>query len=177
MRNPGCVRADGRQQGDMMGLTIAQMKLSRMAREGAERLQAACPWVVFTSGRRDLDEQAHAMAVNVSINRNWIRETYLHAESLHRWVMAHPEADTTQTLHEGLYHHLLSLPDADVFKISYHLTGDAFDVRPMVHDGKPTLYGEKILEVMRSLPGLDKVLLKEGGLIRWHAQFVPSVEI
>lgn len=160
-----------------MGLSIAQMKLSRIAREGAERLQAECPWVVFTSGRRDLDEQAHAMAVNVSLNRNWIQETYLHADALHQWVMDHPEADTAKALHEGLYNHLLSLPDSAVFKISYHLTGDAFDVRPMVHEGKATLYGEKILEVMRSLPGLDKVLLKEGGLVRWHAQFIPSVEI
>jgi hypothetical protein len=161
----------------MMGLSIAQMKLSRIAREAAERLQAECPWVVFTSGRRDLDEQAHAMAVNVSLNRQWIRETYLHADSLHQWVMTHPGADTAQALHEGLYQHLLSLPDSAVFKISYHLTGDAFDVRPMVHEGKSTLYGEKILDVMRSLPGLDKVLLKEGGLIRWHAQFIPSVEV
>lgn len=177
MRNPGPVIADGPPRGDMMGLSIAQMKLSRIAREGAERLQAECPWVVFTSGRRDLDEQAHAMAVNVSLNRNWIRETYLHADSLHQWVMAHPEADTAKALHEGLYQHLLSLPDSAVFKISYHLTGDAFDVRPMVHEGKSTLYGEKILDVMRSLPGLDKVLLKEGGLVRWHAQFIPSVEI
>ena len=178
MRNPGLVTVGGPRRGEMMGLSIAQMKLSRIAREGAERLQAECPWVVFTSGRRDLEEQAHAMAVNVSLNRNWIRETYLHADSAHQWVMAHPEADTAKALHEGLYQHLLSLPDSAVFKISYHLTGDAFDVKPMQADkGLPTLYGEKILEVMRSLPGLDKVLLKEGGLVRWHAQFIPSVEI
>ena len=177
MRNPGPAIADGPPRGEMMGLSIAQMKLSRIAREGAERLQAECPWVVFTSGRRDLEEQAHAMAANVMLNRRWVEQTYLHGQPLQRWIDAHPEADSPGRLAEGLYTVLLALPDADIAKVSRHFTGDAFDVRPMVHEGKSTLYGEKILDVMRSLPGLDKVLLKEGGLVRWHAQFVPSVEI
>lgn len=160
-----------------MGLSIAQMKLSRVAREGAERLQAACPWVVFTSGRRDLESQARAMAVNSLQDRRWIEKTYLSARPLQDWLIANPQADTVDQVSDGLYHTLLSLSDAEVAAISRHLTGDAWDVKPMVHEGKATLYGEKILDAMRALPGIDKVLLKEGGLIRWHAQFVPSVEI
>ncbi len=161
-----------------MGLSIAQMKLSRIAREGAERLQAECPWVVFTSGRRDLEDQAHAMAVNTMHDRQWISQTYLHGQPLQRWVDAHPEADSTERLAEGLYTVMLALPDADISKLSRHFTGDAFDVRPMQSEnGLPTLYGEKIIAAMRELPGIDKVLLKEGRLVVWHAQFISSVEV
>ena len=160
-----------------MGLSIAQMKLSRIAREGAERLQAECPWVVFTSGRRDLESQARVMAVNTLQNRQWIGQTYLAAHKLQDWVTANPDAQTVEQVSDGLYGTLLSMSDQELLSVSKHLTGDAFDVRPMTHNGKPTLYGEKILDVMRSLPGLHKLLLKEGGLIIWHAHFVPSIEV
>lgn len=160
-----------------MGLSIAQMKLSRIAREGAERLQAECPWVVFTSGRRDLESQARVMAVNTLKNRQWIGQTYLAAHKLQDWVTDNPHAQTVEAVSDGLYSTLLSMSDHELLSVSKHLTGDAFDVRPMTHNGKPTLYGEKILDVMRSLPGLHKLLLKEGGLIIWHAQFVPSIEV
>lgn len=161
----------------MMGISIAQMKLSRVAREGAERLQAECPWVVFTSGRRDLESQARAMAVNTTRNRLWIGQTYLAATRLQQWVNENPDAQDVEQLSEGLYHTLLSMPDAEVLRVSRHLTGDAFDVRPMMDKGLPTHYGDKILESIRGLPGFHKLLLKEGGLDVWHAQFVPSVEI
>lgn len=163
---------------NLMGLSIAQLHLAPCARRGAEQLQAACPWVVFTSGRRDLDGQAHAMAVNTVQNRHWIGQTYLHAAPLQTWVMEHPDAETVDQLHDGLYQVLLALPDAEVSRISRHLTGDAFDVQPLAdHDGKPTGDGQKLLEAMRALPGVERILLKEGGLVRWHIQFSPSVEV
>lgn len=160
-----------------MALTIAQMKLAPAARQAAERLQAACPWVVFTSGRRDLDEQAHAMAVNTVQRRAWIGDTYLHAADLQTWVDTHPEAQTVDQIHEGLYTLLLGMPDTDVSRISRHLTGDAFDVLPLVDQyGMATAYGAKLLEAIHDLEA-EKVLLKEGGLVRWHVQFKPSVEV
>jgi len=162
----------------MMGLSIAQMKLSRIAREGAERLQAECPWVVFTSGRRDLESQARAMAENSRHDRRWIEKTYRSAQRLQRWLLDHPDAQTIEHMRDGLYQVLLAMSDAETASISRHLTGDAFDVRPMQADsGLPTLYGQKILDTMRTLEGVDKILLKEGGLVRWHVQFIPSVEI
>lgn len=160
-----------------MGLSIDQMKLSRIAREGAERLQAECPWVVFTSGRRDLESQARVMAVNTLKNRQWIGQTYLAAHKLQDWVTDNPHAQTVEQVSDGLYGTLLAMSDHELLSVSKHLTGDAFDVRPMVSGDTPTLYGEKILDVMRSLPGLHKILLKEGGLVIWHAQFLPSVEV
>lgn len=160
-----------------MGLSIAQMKLSRIAREGAEQLQAACPWVVFTSGRRDLESQAHAMAVNTLQNRHWIGQTYLAAHRLQEWVTENPDAHTVEQVSEGLYSTMLSMSDYELLSVSKHLTGDAWDVRPMVDHGVPTRYGTLILEAIRGLPGLHKLLTQEGGLVVWHAQFLPSVEV
>lgn len=160
-----------------MGLTISQMKLSRVAREAAEQLQAACPWVVFTSGRRDLESQARAMAINTLHNRQWIGQTYLAAHRLQQWVTDNPDAQTLERVSDGLYTTLLGMSDKEVSLVSRHLTGDAFDVRPMLQSGLPTRYGAKILEAIQSLPGLHKFIAKEGGLDVWHAQFALSVEI
>jgi hypothetical protein len=161
----------------MMGLSIAQMKLSRIARLGAERLQEKCPWVVFTSGRRDLESQARAMAINTAKNREWIGQTYLAAHRLQAWVNANPDAQTPEQISEGLYMTMLGMSDREVMAISRHLTGDAFDVRPMLDGGVPTLYGQKILDAIQELAGVQKVLTKEGGLDVWHVQFAPSVEV
>jgi hypothetical protein len=58
-----------------------------------------------------------------------------------------------------------TLGDAKVAKLSKHLSGQAFDVQPVEADA------DKIKETIRGLSGLDKFLEKEGGLVRWHAQF------
>jgi hypothetical protein len=49
--------------------------------------------------------------------------------------------------------------------LSKHLSGDAFDVQPVDTDAAA------IKKTIRGLKGLDRFLEKEGGLIRWHAQF------
>ena len=55
--------------------------------------------------------------------------------------------------------------DVELRGLSKHLSGDAFDVQPV------TANADAIKADIRSLEGLDKFLDKEGGLIRWHAQF------
>jgi hypothetical protein len=57
------------------------------------------------------------------------------------------------------------MPEAELVKISRHLTGKAFDVRPV------TKNAAAIKADIRALSGLHKFLEKEGGLVRWHAQF------
>jgi hypothetical protein len=52
-----------------------------------------------------------------------------------------------------------------VSQISKHLSGEAFDVQPVKKDAS------KIKKTIRGLKGLTKFLDKEGGLVRWHAQF------
>lgn len=51
-------------------------------------------------------------------------------------------------------------------RLSKHFSGMAFDVQPV--DGPA---GDKIKAAIRKLPGLTRFLEKEGGLVRWHAQF------
>jgi hypothetical protein len=57
------------------------------------------------------------------------------------------------------------MAEVDVLKISRHLTGRAFDVRPVMQNA------EAIKADIRALPGLNKFLEKEAGHVRWHAQF------
>ena len=77
----------------------------------------------------------------------------------------HPEAKTKEQIAAGLLSVMKGASDVDVAKLSKHLTGDAFDVQPV------TANAEAIKATIRSLDGLDKFLDKEGGLVRWHAQF------
>lgn len=162
-----------------MSLTIDQMRLNPVARAGAVTLLARCPFVVFTSGRRDRWKQAEVMAQNSALNRRWVGATYLHAAAFQTWLDVHQEARTVEQIAHGFYALMESMSDADLGAVSKHLGGNAFDVLPMVSDaaGTPTEAGQQVIEVIRSLDGLDKFLTKEGGLVRWHCQFDESEEV
>ncbi|MDE2022073.1 MAG: hypothetical protein KGI71_04180 [Patescibacteria group bacterium] len=161
-----------------MSLTIDQMQLSPVARRAARALLDAHPTVRFTSGRRDLWAQAQAMAVNTMLNRHWIGQTYLRGTTLQTWVDQQPAVVTLDQLTVGLYDQLCAWRQADLDTLSRHLGGDAFDVSPMIDEhGIPTDEGQEAIHTIMGLPGLDKFLSREGGLIRWHAQFLPSVEV
>lgn len=162
----------------MAGLSIAQLNLNHLALQGAHTLYRLHPTVVFTSGKRDLWGQAHAMAVNVALQRDWIRQTYAHAAQMQTWVDQHPEAVGVDQLAVGFHQVLLSMNPEEQNLISRHLSGDAFDVQPMVGPhGVPTEEGFAVLATIRGLDGLDKFLTKEGQLLRWHVQFTPSAEV
>jgi len=150
-------------------MPLEDLDLSPKANAAARALLAAHPQVVFTSGRRDLAGQAHAMASNVIRNRTWIEQTYA----------ATPQRNALQACVDGcaadadqadfaaaLLDTMTDWTDADLAHVSKHLSGDAFDVQPV-----PGPAGEAIKATIRSLPGLTKFLEMEGGLIRWHAQF------
>ena len=146
---------------------IASLKLSSKARKAAEALLEKHPEVEFTSGLRDLKGQADAMASNVVKNRNWIKQTYATSrasKACQKWVEDNPDATTRKDIAEGLHETLKALGKA-AGGISSHLTGNAFDVQP---DSKNAA---EIKKTIRGLPGLRKFLEKEGGLIRWHAEF------
>ena len=55
--------------------------------------------------------------------------------------------------------------DDQLAMLSKDLSGDAFDVQPVEADA------EAIKKSVRKLKGLERFLEKEGGLVRWHAQF------
>jgi hypothetical protein len=146
---------------------VEALDLAPAAKAAALALHTAHPEIVFTSGRRDVAEQAHAMASNIvsSHNRKWIEQTYASATALQKWVDDNPAATTVDQLAAGLKGVLDSMSDADRRKVSKHLSGDAFDVQPQTKDA------EKIKQDIRALPGLTRFLDHEGGLDRWHAQF------
>lgn len=147
---------------------IEALNLSETAKKAAYELKKKHPSVTFTSGRRTKEEQASAMAGNVVSKRTWIKETYKQTkvrDECQKWVDDHPEKKTKPEIAEGLTSVLNGLHDAEVKLLSRHLSGDAFDVQPVDKDA------DKIKETINNLPGLDLFLDKEGGLVRWHAQF------
>src|SRR5262245_29959293 len=108
---------------------IDSLKLSPKARKAAEILLKQHPEVVFTSGRRDLAQQASAMAGNIVLKRDYVKNTYSKndaSKACQKWVDDHPEATTQKAIAAGLLETFKKLgPKAG--QISAHLTGDAFD--------------------------------------------------
>jgi hypothetical protein len=148
-------------------MTIEELQLEPIAEQAARLLQQKHPDIQFTSGRRNVTQQAHAMASNiVSLqDRQWIRKTYLAGAKLQKWVDDHPGAVTVDQITAGLQETMNAMPEAELLKISRHLTGRAFDIKPVMQNA------EAIKADIRALPGLNKFLEKEGGHVRWHAQF------
>jgi len=147
--------------------SIESLKLSPKAKKAAELLLKAYPDIVFTSGRRDLAGQAHAMAGNVVKKRDWIEKTYRSndaSKACQKWVDDHPEAKTQKEIAAGLLATLKALgPKAG--QISRHLTGDAFDVKPVKKNP------DEVKKAIKELPGMKQFLDKEGGLEIWHVGF------
>lgn len=143
------------------------------ARRAAHELKKDHPDVVFTSGRRTIGEQAHAMATNV-VNgggRDWIKQTYKPsnvAMACQRWIDANPDSVSIRAVAKGLMSVFARFDNKELGKISKHLTGQAFDVRPV-----PGLQGQLVLMSLRdTVKRYGGVLLeKEGGVVVWHAQF------
>lgn len=147
---------------------IEALNLSPIAKAAAYELKRQHPAVVFTSGRRDKAEQAGAMATNVINNRKWIVQTYAvspASAACQKWVDTNPTATTVSQIRDGLISVFNSLTDAQMEKLSKHLAGAAFDVQPVIKDAAA------IKATIRKLKGLRLFLEKEGGLVRWHAEF------
>jgi len=152
-------------------IAISNLDLSGHAKSGAEALLAAHPGVVFTSGRRSVQQQAHAMAGNVVRNRNWIRDTYAESPEryeLQTWVDSHPDALTRDQITAGLRAVMNGWNDIRKVRLSRHFAGLAFDVQPVAGVG-----GESIKATIRTLPYLRRFLDSEGGTVIWHAEFAP----
>jgi hypothetical protein len=147
---------------------IEALDLSDTAKKAAYELKKKHPSVTFTSGRRNKQEQASAMASNVVSNRNWIKETYVQStarDNCQKWVDDNKDKKTKDEIAAGLKGVLDALTDPQLAQLSKHLSGDAFDVQPVEKDA------DEIKKTIKGLPGLSKFLDTEGGLVRWHAQF------
>lgn len=147
---------------------IEALNLRGAARTAAYALKKVHSSVRFTSGRRNKDDQARAMASNVVLNRGWIEQTYAASavsRACQKWVDKNPDKTTKEDVQAGLLSVLNQATDAQLALLSKHLSGDAFDVQPV------EINADAIKKTIRLLKGLDRFLEKEGGLIRWHAQF------
>ena len=149
--------------------SIDRLQLSDTARAGAEKMKSQFPEIIFTSGRRSIERQAQAMAQNVLLNRKWIERTYKNTPqrlALQEWVNTNPESITIDSIAEGLLSVMNSWTIEEKTGFSRHITGYAFDVRPVTGE-----LGEKIKKAIAELPEIQWYTFREGGLDRWHAQF------
>jgi hypothetical protein len=147
---------------------IEALNLTGSARKGAYTLKKKHPAVKFTSGRRQKEDQARAMAQNVVKKRSWIGNTYYPtrvSKACQKWVDDNPTKLTQAEIAAGLLSVLNGYSDAQLSGLSKHLSGEAFDVQPVEVDA------DAIKKTIRGLKGLHRFLEKEDGLIRWHAQF------
>lgn len=144
---------------------IEALNLAEPARSAAYGVKARHPWVRFTSGRRDVPGQASAMAGNVVLNRQWIEQTYADnpvSRAAQLWIDAHPEARSKEAISAGLLGVLRGFSSAELVRLSYHLSGLAFDIQPV--SGQLSA----ISATVKALPRLKEFLTREGGLERWH---------
>jgi hypothetical protein len=151
------------------GLSVDDLGLVDYAKAAALKLQSDFPNVIFTSGRRNVEQQAGAMAGNIVQNRHWITDTYAASQErdeLQSWVDANAGATTKQAIANGLTGIMSNWTDQQKSRFSRHFSGQAFDVQPVAGSG-----GDNIKAGIRSLPNLRTFLDTEGGLIIWHADF------
>lgn len=161
-------------------MNIDQLRLSPTAKKAALFILDKHPYVQFTSGRRDATEQAHAMACNIVTDPKWIMRTYIRGAALQTAVDVHRVqggAWNVSAIEGVLCDAMLSLTDAELRGLSRHYTGDAFDLKPINGEqGQAVLATIKEMKLDPSFD-LEKFLTKEGDLVRWHLQFLPSVEV
>ena len=167
---------------EMAGLTIQEMRLSDMASRAALILVKLHPEAIFTSGRRDIMDQARVMATNViRYGASWLNDTYRDkriVKCLMTYMEENPEkCSDISLLKEGFHEQLQENFAADLLRFP-HVRGDAFDIAwPKLHNGlinRPA--GELICKTIERLPvdfdiPLDLLLRKEGQLDVIHAQF------
>lgn len=162
-----------------MSLTIDQLNLAPNARKGAIWAKQRHPTLVFTSGRRDVRDQARVMAQNcVRYGREWLWETYKQTRiirTLSRWLDQHPDAVAAPQIAEGFYEALLAHHAGELATLSRHLTGDAWDAQ------WPGEEGDAIAkDIEMNMPAeyfLEKIITQEGRHRVIHCQFAHSVEV
>ncbi len=159
--------------------TVSPSTLGAVARDLANKFLEAFPDALLTSGVRSIHSQASAMASNCCINANWIRETYLSSPASVACQAAVDglfklETPTQDFVAVALVNALSVFDAANLRRLSWHMSGDAFDVMPVAGEE-----GEAMKDCLKNLVsdriaagGHGKFLDTEGGLTRWHVQVV-----
>jgi hypothetical protein len=126
----------------------------------------------ITSTKRNLEDQCRAMAGNVIYNRKWIMQTYAPSaarDACQAWVDANPNSRVPTLISGGLFGVLQPMSEDQLQGLSWHLSGDAFDVFPDGDQNKIICLGSLVSSCEAS-GGTAKFLQAEGGLTRWHWQ-------
>jgi hypothetical protein len=148
------------------GIPIDELDLVEYAKSGAQVLLDEYPDTIFTSGRRNSQQQADAMAPNIVKDRQWIKKTYAlssERDSLQKWVDDNSDATTAADISAGLKSIMDTWSDTQKGAFSKHFGGQAFDVQP-VDDSE-------VKNFIQNLDHLHKFFDNEGGLTIWHADF------
>lgn len=135
----------------------------------ARDLVSAFPFVVFTSGRRNLLEQAQAMAANLMHNKRWIEQTYAPSpvrDACQEWVT---NATEGASISAGLLSVLRGFDDHQIARLSKHPAGLAFDVHP-VPDPQGAAVKAWLYAKAAEVGG--KFLERESSLTRWHFEMM-----
>ena len=153
-------------------LSVDDLNLSEYAASGATTLKNAYPQICFTSGRRNVQQQADAMASNIVKNCQWINQTYKQSDerdSLQKWVDDNPDATTADQISAGLQSIMQNWTDEQKGRLSKHFAGLAFDVQPLSDNA------DEVKNFIKTLPHCMQFLDSEGGLVIWHAAFDANV--
>lgn len=174
----------------MAGLTIQELRLSPTAERAARIVMHLHPEAYFTSGKRDIMDQARVMAQNaVRHGASWLNDTYKDkriVKCLMTFMEENPAVcGDAKVLGHHFYEQLQEHFAGDLMKFP-HVRGDAFDIAwPRLKNGlinRPA--GELICKTIERLPiehniPLELLLRKEGSLDVIHASFTrdPATQV
>lgn len=157
-----------------MSLSVDECRLAPVMDKHARALQKEFPELVrYTSGRRTLYEQAHAMAVN------HVQDPVRYLTSQYRngflFLAAVNELRTVEQIAVKLFDLFTENP---TLIDARHAKGNAVDILPLEYsDGTPTIVGERVIEWIKSCPDTIDFRTREGKLRRWHWACRDSAEV
>lgn len=141
----------------------------------ANRLLLQFPFLTLTSALRLVDGQCEAMAENEAKARDWVQDTYRSSPvevAVQSWLDQNPTIVDVAGIEEGLLGVMAQFSAAELHALSWHLTGEAFDIQPLTDERAPAVksaIGELVIAEIEG-GGTAKFLPTEGGLLRWHVQ-------
>lgn len=149
--------------------TFDELDLDPIMKSRAEELRARCPWVIYTSGRRNLYDQARAMAVNhIADPQAYLRKTYRNGKVFLAAIvdMAPVDQRSVEKVAAAIRGVFLEQPDVLQWK---HRDGTCVDIQPLEDAfGEPTEKGQEVIRFIQNCPDTVLFIMREGGLRRWH---------
>lgn len=149
--------------------SIDELDLDPIMRSRAEELLARCPWVIYTSGRRDVAAQARAMAQNhLADPQTYLTKTYQYGKVFLAAIVELAPVDqrSVEKVAQTIRAVIQEQPDALVWK---HRDGTCVDLQPLEDAfGDPTVKGQDVMRFIQNCPDTVRFIMREGGLRRWH---------